>query len=518
MTLQTPRSTETSHPGLHIDELPLAGVVGLVRYVQKTNQLSAFFVYVIPSCNLLGFSASAYSRVFVADIFFLSQAFEGQNLLISESENHIIRVVDTSKNDGRGAVVLCGRIRIPGYQNGPRANGRLNSPQGIALCRSKQVLYVCERHNHCIREVSLTSGEISPFVGSPKTDQQPLQSSDGLGEEASLRYPFSIAIDSAEERLFFTSLHDHSIRMVDRLTLHVMTLCGVPGLDTPLAELNAARDGIGHSAHFYSPRGIAIHPQDDNRIVVADSSSLRQISLPTRHVTTLYRSTNKLSFSFPVIDRRGNVFVSDRENHCIHEVSTNGSIRMVSGCSSGTAHKSDEIIDGNQISAKLRCPGPLLIDPLTGSLIVGQYSAIRVVRRVATPALYVFVASKVLRFGRLLLSNSKISQSARMESICRRVLSQLLVSCAMPAGLNQNSQKLFLELVNFSQSRETLRQCNGILQFERMLSSWWDVPLEVARSAMDIEEDDDQIYTQALDRSPNMRTSSPEGRKRQKLY
>ncbi|MBC9797428.1 IPT/TIG domain-containing protein [Sinomicrobium weinanense] len=101
-------------------------------------------------------------------------------------------------------------------------------------------------------------------------------------------------------------------------------------------------DGQGTSARFRNPEGVAMAP--DGNIVVTDrfNNSIRLLT-PEGMVTTITGNGTKGHTDGPAdqallnypwrscVDREGNIYVADRDNHAIRKISTDGIVSTVAG-------------------------------------------------------------------------------------------------------------------------------------------------------------------------------------------
>lgn len=102
------------------------------------------------------------------------------------------------------------------------------------------------------------------------------------------------------------------------------------------------QDGTGVGAFFRNPEGVAISP--DGSIIVTDRAnhSIRRVT-PEGVVTTILGdgtsgfvngdvATAKLKSPWKLcVDKHGNIFIADRDNHAIRKIDTNGQVSTVAG-------------------------------------------------------------------------------------------------------------------------------------------------------------------------------------------
>ncbi len=82
--------------------------------------------------------------------------------LIADTENHVIRRVDTTT----GIIDTIAGTGNSGYtgDNGPAVEARLDKPQGVFVDSSENI-YIADTENHVIRKVDATTREITTVAG-----------------------------------------------------------------------------------------------------------------------------------------------------------------------------------------------------------------------------------------------------------------------------------------------------------------------------------------------------------------
>ncbi|TAE09614.1 MAG: hypothetical protein EAZ95_15840 [Bacteroidetes bacterium] len=183
-------------------------------------------------------------------------------------------------------------------------------------------------------------------------------------------------------KMYVADEFNHLIRQVDLATGVVTTLAG--------SGNEGHADGIGTSASFRRPSGIATDVLGN--IFVADKKNnlIRKIDPNTKEVITIAGaigggyadSANPLlaTFSEPsdvVVDADGNFYISDKNNHAIRKISTTGAVSTLAG-GNGSA-----FINGTGISAKFHHPTGMDLDANGDILVADRYN--HAIRRV-TPA------------------------------------------------------------------------------------------------------------------------------------
>jgi sugar lactone lactonase YvrE len=242
------------------------------------------------------------------------------NVYVADSGNHRIRKITPS-----GLVsTLAGSWRESSADGHGIAAG-FNGPTGVAVDGSGNV-YVADQYNNSIRKIS-AGGLVTTLAGARNEGY-----AEGQGTAARFNGPTGVAVDGSGN-VYVADQHNHRIRKITPSGL-VSTLAG--------SGSGEFADGQGISAHFKSPRGVAV--DRSGNVYVADSGNhrIRRIS-PSGLVTTLAGSGIKgsndglrtsASFRYPsgvAVDGSGNVYVADQYNHRISKISANGNVTTLAG-------------------------------------------------------------------------------------------------------------------------------------------------------------------------------------------
>lgn len=216
----------------------------------------------------------AQDRVFVAD--------SGHN-----------RIVQAALSSGRVLAVY--GSGDAGLTNAEGIDARFNNPQGMALDRQSQVLYVADVDNHAVRAIDLESGTVSTIAG---TGSQALQypPASGQAPAVELSSPWDLALDG--NLLYIAMAGSHQIWRLDLGSGRLEPFAG-NGREGYL-------DGPPLSAELAQPSGLALGP--DDRLYFADSegSAIRWVDLSGEEVQvgTLIGSGRSL-FDFGDLDGAG---------------------------------------------------------------------------------------------------------------------------------------------------------------------------------------------------------------------
>jgi sugar lactone lactonase YvrE len=197
------------------------------------------------------------------------------------------------------------------------------------------------------------------------------ESADGTGTRASFGAPTGVAVD-ASGNVFVADIGSDSIRKVAPGGI-VSTLAGRAG---------ALANGVGTSATFREPRGVAVDA--NGNIIVADKSNdlIRKVT-PAGVVSTLAGSIYGLAdgsgagarFRSPAgvaVDASGNVFVADSENYRVRKVTPGGAVSTLAGSGDATTFDATGYFrDGPGVTAKFHFPLSVAIDA-SGDVIVAD--------------------------------------------------------------------------------------------------------------------------------------------------
>ena len=264
------------------------------------------------------------------------------------------------------------RVLFPNGTLSTLATGFGFNPMGVAFDSTTGNAIVADFSNNCIKSVT-PAGAVTIIAGS--ASGQP-GSSDGAGTNARFLCPAGVAVSSAG-----------LIAVADALNFLIRLISG--GLTTTLAGSStndASQDGTGSGAYFNTPFGVAF--DGEGNVIVADSACIRKVT--PQGVTTTVAGWNtgfadglgtSASFLSPLgiaVDVQGNILVSD--NYRIRKVSPLGLVTTIAGTG---ANANGSPVDGAALNATFSDPRGVAIDS-SGRIFVADSNCIRLLSVSAT--------------------------------------------------------------------------------------------------------------------------------------
>jgi sugar lactone lactonase YvrE len=298
------------------------------------------------------------------------------NTYVSDTANHRVRLVAAS-----GAISTVAGTGTPGFSgDGALAvNAQLHSPQGLAL-DSAGNLYIADSLNFRIRKVD-PSGNITTFAGNGILGYT---GDNNLASSAAIGTPYGLAADSSGN-LYTT---DPSFSVVRKIAA-AGTISTVAG--TGFAGFSGD-GGPATSATLRGPYAVAVDSTGD--LFIADRSNYRVREVTASGTISTVAGSGFCCFagdgaaatsaylylpSGVAVDSSGTLYIADSDNNRIRQVNARGIISTVAG--NGTATLSGD--GAAAANATLQIPLGLAIDP-SGTLAIAD-SANNAVR-LLTPA------------------------------------------------------------------------------------------------------------------------------------
>jgi gliding motility-associated-like protein len=247
------------------------------------------------------------------------------NVYVADALCNVIKKITPS-----GTVTTLAGNGIAGFADGNGAAAQFNTPLGLAIDAAGNI-YVADSQNERIRKIT-PAGVVTTVAGDGNR-----RSFDGAGPNASFGDPSGLVFDKGGN-LYVTDAATSRIRKID-----------ISGLVTTIAgsgALAGSSDGPGNAATFNGPYGITI--DNAGNLFVADrfNNEIREIS--TAGIVSTFAGNTAVgpgggssdgtgmaaSFSDPtgvVIDANGNLFVADRYNEKIGKITPAGVVTTFAG-------------------------------------------------------------------------------------------------------------------------------------------------------------------------------------------
>jgi sugar lactone lactonase YvrE len=236
------------------------------------------------------------------------------NLYLADASNDVIREISTT-----GIITTLAGTGIQGYSGDGAAaiSAQLDTPTGIAVDATGNI-YIADSHNHRIREIS--GGVITTIAGTGT----PGFSGDGSAAiAAQLSLPSGVAVDSSGN-VYIADTNNHRIREITNDTITTIAGDG--------EELYAGDNASAKAAALDSPTSVAV--DSSGNVYIADRLNQRVREVSDGIITTLagtstegFSGDSASATSATVakprgvsIDAAGNVYIVDTDNQRIREV------------------------------------------------------------------------------------------------------------------------------------------------------------------------------------------------------
>lgn len=183
-------------------------------------------------------------------------------------------------------------------------SAQFNSPTGIVFDSTRSVLYVADRLNHRIRQVTYPGGAVTTLAGNGTYSAFHIAS--GVGTSGLIPAPYGITINSTSTILYIAGNN------------HIASIVISTGVITRIAG-NYQSGNVnqpGADARFNGLRQIYIDPTDTVLYVAEyDNSAVRKIIIATGVVSTLATVTSAESITMSADAKK--MYVTDRTNNNI---------------------------------------------------------------------------------------------------------------------------------------------------------------------------------------------------------
>jgi hypothetical protein len=199
---------------------------------------------------------------------------DGLFALVAEWNNHLIRHIILST---ASVSTLAGVAGISGATNGIGTNSKFNVPYGVSISPDGRFALFCDRYNHLIRQIVLSTASVSTLAGVAGS----AGATNGIGTNSQFNQPHGMSISPDGLFALDVDIWNHLIRHIVLSTASVSTLAGVAGSA-------GATNGIGTNSQFNNPVGVSISPNGLFALIGDHNNHLiRHIVLSTGSVSTL---------------------------------------------------------------------------------------------------------------------------------------------------------------------------------------------------------------------------------------
>ena len=288
-------------------------------------------VMVLAGDGVAGMRDGAADRARFSDPFGVAAAADGAIYVADAGEAQRIRRIAAD-----GAVTtIAGGAR--GYQDGPVAQARFDTPSGVAI-DAWGTLYLADTANHAIRRIS-PDGMVSTIAGDGTAGYR-----DGPGRDARFNGPIGVAVDASGRVIVADTYNDRIRAIAPDGTVTTVAGSGKPGYV----------DGAGPAAQFDTPCGVAVAP--DGTIYVADTgnSALRAITAAGNVSTVQAWGIDGLAQPIGIaVAADGTLYMSDARGRIV-EIVPGVRARTIAGSRRGFA-------DGTGEAARFRDPAGIAV-------------------------------------------------------------------------------------------------------------------------------------------------------------
>jgi sugar lactone lactonase YvrE len=289
------------------------------------------------------------------------------NLIFSDTFNHSIRRIDV-RTGTISTIAGTGEAGFAG-DGGPAVRAQLNQPYGVVSGRTG-IIFFADRLNRRVRQID-PSGKIVTFAGDGSGEYS---GDGGAAASAGLAEPNGLVLDADETHLFIADVADHRVRVVDLAAGLISTFAGT-------GEAQHSGDG-GPATHagVFGARAVAFSPDGSLYVMERQGSSIRRVrngvietvaGTGERGYAGDGNDAKLAVFNAPkemAVDRSGNIFVVDTENHAIRLIdAASWSVTTIAG----TGHPGAGGDGGAASQAGLARPHGAAVGP-DGAVYVGD--------------------------------------------------------------------------------------------------------------------------------------------------
>jgi DNA-binding beta-propeller fold protein YncE len=257
--------------------------------------------------------------------------YKGNSVIFADINNHAIRIVSFDGN----VTTIAGGPEKKGYQDGPVADAKFNSPHGVAYDKENDIIYVAEAGSNLIRVI--TKSENGNFIVrtlAGVNDEKGFK--DGQSDSANFDSPHAIilAIDGG---VYVADIGNARIRLVK------------DGIVSTIAGNGNSGNYDGKPDESSFVYAIDIVSDGESIFVVDAGSNLIRRIIPNRSVTTLQLKDSLNTPHGIAVDKNKNLYIADMGTHRILKINKKGEVTSIAG----TGSKGTEVNELNKPAAVL---------------------------------------------------------------------------------------------------------------------------------------------------------------------
>jgi sugar lactone lactonase YvrE len=140
-------------------------------------------------------------------------------LFITDAENHVIRKINLLTT---AVTTIAGTPNSYGSTDGAASIAKFHNPNGICISENGQSLYIADAGNHKIRKVDLTGLMVSTIAGNGIATY--MDNINGL--MASFNIPQGVSVLPDDSLLYVSDTYNNRIRQINLTTTEVSTIAG----------------------------------------------------------------------------------------------------------------------------------------------------------------------------------------------------------------------------------------------------------------------------------------------------